>query len=74
MQPRRRDEPEILAQDLIDAGEATLRIAAVRTFGDHVERLGDPVLPHRREGEQSMARWMIRPLRARLLVGSQRTA
>jgi hypothetical protein len=69
VQPRRRDEPEILAQDLIDAGEATLRIAALRPFGDHVERLGDAVLPHQREREQSMARRMIRPLRARLLVG-----
>ncbi len=53
--PGRRDQAEVLAQDLGHAAEAALRVLARQTVLEGGERLLVLALPHQREGEQAVA-------------------
>ena len=68
LEPRGTDEPQVLAQDAIHAGEAAAGVLAQRAREGRVERAGGIALAQPREGQETVARGVIGALRDRLAV------
>ncbi len=68
LDPRGGDEPEVLAQDPIDAREAARGVGACSPDLGGLEGVGVPPLTEAREREQAVARGVVGALGLGLLV------